>query len=293
MFPNGPRALLLALLDTLQTTLSRSSGGARSNEDALAILLPFVGRLACITPGDISAHTKKGGICVFRGWEDDFAAYLSRLEATLIARAMRAKCKDHIITLGDATTYSFPHKRFRSIMTSPPYPNHRDFASMFSPENCFLQILAELGQFALSTDPHAIVGSNFVAGKTPARSVSRTAHKFFVQLSSLKRSKRAQYDDDVYYVPYLQQYFADLEALFENVETALANRAQGYIIVVNNTHRGLTIPVAQFVAERWRHLGFQVAFAREVESFHVGSKNPRAKGSRAKHKEYAIRIART
>jgi hypothetical protein len=64
----------------------------------------------------------------------------------------------------------------------------------------------------------------------------------------------------------------------------------GFVVVVNNTYRGLKIPVAQVVQDIWNTLGYEASIKEENEQFHVGTKNPRAKGVRAKHIEYIVQV---
>ena len=108
----------------------------------------------------------------------------------------------------------------------------------------------------------------------------------------LKRMKQATYDDEVYYFPYLREYFAALESAYANVSKAAASDFLGYIVVVNNTHRGVVVPVAEAIVDIWRELGFSSRIERAEESFHLGTKNPRAKGIRARHTEYVVEVRR-
>jgi hypothetical protein len=163
---------------------------------------------------------------------------------------------------------------------------------MFGPENAFLTWLGGSLNISLDSVPHGIIGSNFVAGKDIAEPVAPAARTFLAAAQSLRRHSRARYDDDIYYLPYFRAYFTDLESAFRNVASALALRCRGYIIVVDNTHRGIVIPVAAAVIDTWRALGFQADVERSEETFHIGTKNPRARGLRAKHTQYVIRISR-
>jgi hypothetical protein len=262
---------------------------------ALAILIPFAGRLSCTAPGDLFAHAKRGGVCIYTGWHDDLALYLEELDTLLTAIDGEATERAHSIHLGDARSFAFPVGHFSAMLTSPPYPNHRDFASMFGPENALLRRLSGRVVPMDWAESRNIIGSNFVAGQPtgpPNSPTAKSTRAFFDSLGSLKRTKGAVYDDDVYYVPYFSRYFSDLERAYSNVVTALAATCEAYIVVVNNTHRGLIVPVAECVMDIWRRLGFQVNIETAEEAFHIGSKNPRARGVRSKHIEYVIRVAR-
>ena len=51
--------------------------------------------------------------------------------------AGRTASLDHTIIYGDARTVALPKGRFGGMLTSPLYPNHRDFATMFGPNARF------------------------------------------------------------------------------------------------------------------------------------------------------------
>jgi hypothetical protein len=253
-FPEESQQMLLALLDLCKASIDAcfdmSKNQAENPEDlAFALALPFVGRFSCSTPGDISTHTKLGGMCVYHDWEDDFHAYLRALSHRLEVITEHAVSLDHTIIYGDTRTLALPRERFGGMLTSPPYPNHRDFASMFRPERAFLNWLdAERGVPSRQTSEH-IIGSNLVAGR-PERSVRAKAAKNFIEaISNLKRAKQAIYDDDKYYIPYFINYFADLEDSFGNVSSSLQSSFEGYLIVVNNTHRNILVPVSEVSLE--------------------------------------------
>jgi hypothetical protein len=292
-FPAEAQTVLLELFEVVQQAVNREFGTLTSNvESAVALLLPFVGRLACTAPGDTSVHAKRGGICVLRGWPDDFRAYLECVAAFLCDVRRKSAATDHVIQLGDARTFKFPRGRFRAMVTSPPYPNSRNFATLFRPENSFLTFLQTRGLIDLNVDVASIIGStkthpdNRTFPQTPA------ALAFLKNAAAVKRTRAASYDDEVYYFPYFRQYFADLESAFDNIARALNRHATGYIVVVNNTHRGLIVPVVDVVLQKWKSLNFAAAVATETETFHLGTKNPRARGFRARHTEYVVRINR-
>jgi len=96
----------------------------------------------------------------------------------------------------------------------------------------------------------------------------------------------------VYYLPYLRKYFIAIEKAYENVARFAAKSFVGFIVVVDNTHRGVVIPVGAIVVEIWKELGFQATIHSSKEVFHVGAKNPRAKGIRAKHQEIVVWVWR-
>lgn len=259
----------------------------------LALLLPFAGRLSCSVPGDISTHTKIGGMCVLLGWEKDYEAYLRAIHTRFEHIANTAVNRNHKLVYGDARIYKFPKQRFRAMITSPPYPNHRDFTSMFAPEHALLHELRINGDWAPRQFSEHIIGSNFVSNRPKTLPKSKMALRFLNDIKRLERNKTATYDDEVYYIPYFENYFIDLEKAYKNVSSACASSDfEGYIVVVNNTHRNLVIPVSEVVLEIWIRLGFKATVFASNELFHIGTKNPRARGLRAKHMEYIIKVWR-
>lgn len=260
---------------------------------ALALLMPFVGRISCTSPADVSTHTKQGGTCVLLGLQEDFSLYLAALQDRLARVRNSHKPSQHDVQLGDARTVSFGRKKFRAMLTSPPYPNHRDFTTILLPENEFLFSVARSRGYPIPFSRHDIIGSNFVKGRQQEFVVhSDVAAKFIADAQAIRRTVRAKYDDDTYYIPYFSKYFSALEAAYKNVARALDVQCEGYITVVNNTHRGIVIPVSEVVQDIWRGIGFQAEVFESKEFSHVGAKNPRAKGVRARHTEYVVRIWR-
>lgn len=263
-----------------------------ANHATLAQIIPFVGRLSSSVPGNISTFTKPGGLCVYTGWEDDFNSYLLALVSRLDENLSCHSVSRHELHLGDARAFSFPTKRFRAMVTSPPYPNRMDFSSMFKPEYAFLMRLIEQGSIQIDLAPERIIGSAFVSQKASRKPTSSAAVDFLERVARLKLSSGAAYDDKVYYAPYFSSYFADLEAAYGNIASSVADEFEGYIVVVNNTHRGVVVPVAEAIVEIWRSLGFEAEIFDSNETFHIGTKNPRSRGIRARHTEYVIKVAR-
>lgn len=281
--------VLKRLQQILQACAQKELTAKLAADLSLAILLPFCGRLSCWSRGDISTRDKRGGICVFEGWAQSWSAYLRfLLEHVLIIPETDAP-KQRVI-LGDARTVALGHERFRSMLTSPPYPNHRDFVTMFAPEN---ELLVSLDAERFRRYRDAVIGSNFVRGKPIVEPTSDVVRAFLSAAAAAPRSQRAKSDDRSYYFPYLHQYFSGLESAYANISTYLSPEGfLGYLIVSNNTHRGLVVPVAEFLTETWRRLGFDATIESAVERHHVGTKNPRARGLRARHVEYVVRVSR-
>lgn len=292
LFPQLSLDILVSLLTQNKEIIKQNLDSKDKNieELALSLLLPFSGRLSCITKGEISTHVKRGGIVVLRGWHDDYNLYLQALRNHLINRSNKSRSLDHVVKHGDARTFDFPKGKFDGLFTSPPYPNHQDFVTMFSPEQELLKTLGINSNIALRKTPNDIIGSNFVSGKPNLSPHSVTASNFIKAINSLKRSKASKYDDEKYYIPYFQQYFVDLEKAYQNISTSFIKGFEGYIIVVNNTHRSLVVPISDFIIEVWREMGFNAEVDEANELFHIGTKNPRARGIRARHTKYVIKV---
>ena len=292
-FPPESQILLQQLLRLTRKAVKKCFGTNDETESvALALLLPFVGRLSCSVPGDISTHTKMGGICVYYGWEHDYEVYLQAIQHRLRKILQNSLTTTHSILHADARTFKFPKNRFAAMITSPPYPNHRDFISMFAPEHAYLAIVGAIGILNSNKSVSHIIGSNFVSNRPARLPETQSAKRFLQAIKKLKRDSNAIYDDEVYYIPYFENYFADLEAMYRNVSLSLKDKFEGYIIVVDNTHRNLIVPVSNVVREIWKGLGFKTSLFDSKELFHIGTKNPRARGLRAKHMEHVIKIWR-
>jgi hypothetical protein len=263
---------------------------------SLAVLLPFSGRLATCVQGNVVTHVKRGGFCVYRGWRDDFVTYLEALREEL-AVARESRSRKHTIRLGDACRIDLGQRRFAAMLTSPPYPNGRDYAKVFAPENDLLRRLSEMKLISKRcTLTGRLIGSSDVSedGTLPdAQTVhSKAANNFLRFIRQYDKTATAAYDNEVYYYPYFRNYFAGLERAYENIANFLAKDFLGYLIVTNNTARKRIIPVANFLLETWRRLGFQARIVDTLEVSHVGGINPRVKGLSARHAEYIVEVSR-
>lgn len=300
-FPDESKRILLRLF-VLCCQVADDIGlkGRNAKEIPLAFLLPFVGRLSASSPGNMPTHVKLGGMCVYKGWREDFTSYIKVLTEMLKENSLVYKRRRHNVFLGDCRTIKLPKKRFSAMITSPPYPNSRDYSNMFAPENVFLTWLWENKKISKNMISERLIGSVCVSEKTglykrkPEDVKSLSARKFLKAIENFKGTKKAMYDNKVYYIPYFSNYFVDLERAYENVAGALKSNFEGYIIAVNNTARNQIIPVAESIVEIWRGLGFKSKFVKGLtrEVFHTGGVNPRARGFKAKHTEYIIRIWR-
>jgi len=294
-FPKPSRRILKELYHRILRSTVDTFGESKENqENSLSMLLPFVSRLSCFVAGANSAHTKEGGICVYWGWEEDFELYLSCIRKNLIELSSQPAGKKHFIFHGDARSVVLPKNRFSAMLTSPPYPNHRDFSSIFILEIGFLEWFSlEIGlPYFNKLSPTNIIGSNFVSGKKIIKSELAVVRKFIKSIVTLKQKKQAEYDDKIYYIPYLEMYFSDLQKAYRNISISLKNDFIGFIVVVNNTHRKRIVPVAESIIEMWQTLKFKAEIFDQYEQHHVGTMNPSAKGVSAKHTLYVIKVSK-
>jgi hypothetical protein len=279
---------------------SLSLKGRARTELPLALLLPFVGRLAACVQGNVVTHIKQGGLCVYEGWRDDFSNYISFLRGKLIHKREKNKTLNHKSLFANCMSVKLPRQKFPAMITSPPYPNSRDYAAMFGPENAFLDFLNSKDIIKGFTIRQRLIGCPCVSEKDgsqkkyPNDVKSPTARSFLEGIAEFKGSKGAMYDEHVYYLPSFAKYFYELEAAYENLAPSLSKNFEGYIIVVNNTHRKQIIPVAKSVIDIWRRLGFKAEIDDEYtrELPHVGGINPKVKGLAARHMEYTIKVFR-
>ena len=292
-FTEESKQILRGIFGLIRSNLNKDCGiKSKVEELSLSLLIPFVGRLSCSVPGNNSTQIKQGGVCVYKDWENDYTDYLCALHAYLNDIWGGSKSNSHVVQLGDCRTIRLPEKRFSAMITSPPYPNHRDYFTMFAPENNFLDWMNSenvIGKYRLHD---FVIGSNSVSGRPIPAVRSKAARRFLRALEEFRGSARAINDNRVYYVPYFTHYFHELEQSYYNIAISLRRDFEGYIIAVDNTARNMVIPVSESIIEIWENMGFKTEIIQEKEKFHLGTKNPRARGFKAKHREYTIRIWR-
>ena len=287
----------LGLLDGLMQ-LTRSSLEPRLNASvistdimAAALIVPFCGRLSCCTESDNNpTWVKKGGVVVYDKWECDFREYLTSLRSLLVKSASIATLGiTHKIILGDCRLIDFRRMQVRAMITSPPYPNRSDYFKMLEPEMRYCSHL-DLPGLAVAS-PTQCIGSTKVKGTTYKPYPLKVAKAFLDYVStSVSKSRKGSAANATYYYPSFANYFGGLYDAYANVSQAAAPGFRGYIVVRNNHFRNREIPVAQAVIEIWQDLGFNAKIINEIEVFHTGTKNPRAKGTKAKQSEFLIEI---
>jgi len=289
----------LGLLDDLvQLTRSslepkRTSSVIKTDIMAAALMIPFCGRLSCCTESDNNpTWVKKGGIVVYGKWEHDFREYLTSLRSFLVKNASTAILGiTHKIILGDCRLIDFSKMQVRAMITSPPYPNRSDYFKMFEPEIYYCSHL-NLPDLTIAS-PTQYIGSTKVKGTIHKPYPLKVAKAFLDYVpTSVSKSKKKAAANATYYYPSYANYFSGLYDAYANVSRAAAPGFRGYIIVRNNHFRNIEIPVAQTVIEIWQNFGFNAKIINQIEVFHTGTKNPRARGTKAKQLEFTIEISK-
>lgn len=260
---------------------------------ALALLLPFSGRFSSSLEDNNPTHVKPGGMCVFREWDTDFDAYLTALQFRLqLISDSTISESHHFIGYGDARVEKFDAMKFGAMLTSPPYPNRSDYYDMFAPENDFVRRIHQLIKLPFKIVDSPLLGTVRVKGTIEQEITSRVANEFLESIKLDTRQRIAANADERYYFPYFRNYFIGLELAYKNIAKSFNRRFLGYITIVNNTHRGVVIPMEKIICDIWIGLGFSATLVGEHERFHFGTMNPRARGIRARHKHYIIKLER-
>jgi len=258
---------------------------------AAALIVPFCGRMSCYTESENNpTWVKQGGIVIYKDWECDYNEYLIALRSLLNGNTnVSSRQVAHRVILGDCRLIDFNHAGLRALLTSPPYPNRTDYFSMFEPEVFFCSHL-NIPDLIIAPSTQYL-GSTVVKGTTQKRDSLTVVDEFlnYVQSSKSKR-KVGRSDNITYYYPYFANYFHGLHDAYANVSHATAPDFRGYIIIQNNHFRDREVPVAQAVTEIWHALGFKVNTVDQTEVFHMGTKNPRARGIKAKQSLYTLEI---
>jgi hypothetical protein len=265
-----------------------------------AFLLPFSGRLSSSIKGNVAINVTKGGMCPYNGWKDDFKKYIYRLSSVLEENMKSCRNAFQNVLLADARDCDLKEKKFAAMLTSPPYPNTKDYTKMFAPENALIQLFEDWSFLPMTKKSRRSIGASDVSSENGhvQRTIddisSESAINFLQYIKSYNKTKRAVSDNRTYYIPYFCNYFSDIEKAYENISQTLTNDFIGYIVVVNNTARKKVIPVAEFVCETWKRIGFSAEIDNQfsTELSHVGGLNPGVKGLSARHMEYTIKITR-
>lgn len=255
-------------------------------ELAITILLPFVARFANYQKNDTSfTHFKQGGLCSFDGWEKDFYEYIDEL----INCIMRSTFSNdsHTNILGDISEVDLKLK-FSCFVTSPPYPNYRDYSKIFKIENWILNNV--LNDHSANFDK--MIGSDVVKGKEYGDINSETANKFLKELidKSKKLTKKARKDIEVYYYPYFALYFYNIQEAYKKVDLMMEKNSLGYIVINNNITRDIEVPVGKSICDYFKNMGYEFSVIDESEISHLGNLRKKAKRINSRHVRQIVKV---
>jgi hypothetical protein len=260
---------------------------AKEKEASISIILPFVSRFANYQRSVTNiTHFKQGGFCSFVGWENDFKEYLVGLNELLCKT--KENELEHISKQSNLFEFEPEDRKFGFFVTSPPYPNYRDYSKLFKIENWILDNLFNSNK----TDFNQMIGSNNVSGKKYGVIESQTANKFLNELleKSKKLTKKSRYDVEVYYHPYFSLYFHDIQEAYKKLNTMLTNKAIGYIVVNDNITRDISVPVGKSICEVFSSMGFDTENYDEKQISHYGNIGKSAKRINSRHTRHILKV---
>lgn len=261
----------------------------KDQDVVISVLLPFVSRFATYQHDDHNlTSVTAGGFALLSGWEKDFKDYLQLVETLLNEEYVQQKEHNHQQILSDWMSVSLKES-FKFFVTSPPYPNYRDYAKIFSIENYVLgQILHK------DYDYKNMIGSNVVKNKSFGEIDSVVANRFFEKLyeKSLKLKAKSRNDIKVYYLPYFKLYFYNIQEAYRKLANSLTKDAVGYIVANDNITRDIPIPVGEFICEVFQNLGFHAEDIETSQVHHMGNINHNAKRINALHVHHIIKVWR-
>jgi len=256
-------------------------------ETTISIILPFVSRFANYQRSVTNiTHFKQGGFCSFIGWEIDFEEYLVGLKE-LLSKTEENEL-EHINKQSNIFEFEPEDNKFDFFVTSPPYPNYRDYSKLFKMENWILDNLFNLNK----TDFNQMIGSNNVSGKKYGLIESETAKKFLNELleKSKKLAKKSRYDVEVYYHPYFSLYFYDMQEAYKKLNTMLTDKAIGYIVVNDNITRDISVPVGKSICDIFSSIGFETENYDEKQISHYGNIGKSAKRINSRHTRHILKV---
>lgn len=261
------------------------------NEDkelSIAIILPFVSRFAHYQRSSTNiTHFKEGGLCSYANWIFDFVKYLKSLNTLLEEESKQYLESKHTNILSDIMEVRLDDK-FQYFVTSPPYPNYRDYSMLFRIENWVLDNIIEKKTYNFQR----MIGSNIVSGKSYGKIESAVVNAFLSELleKAKKLSKKAQNDIRVYYYPYFCQYFYNIQESFKKVDSLLSPKAMGYIVVNDNITRDILIPVGASICDVFTSMGYQTKEINTSQISHYGNIGKTAKRINSHHVRHIIKV---
>ena len=258
-------------------------------ELTIAFLLPFVSRFANYRRENHQQRTNIthfviGGFCSFEGWQVDFKNYLSSVSSLL--NSLEFLADDHTIELNNIN--NIEEGSFSFFVTSPPYPNYRDYSKIFIIENWFLEHVLKKNVTNFSN----MIGSSTVKKKVIGEIKSRSAQEFLNQLleKAQKLPLKQRHDIERYYHKYFSIYFYSIQEAYENINKVLGQDALGYIVVNDNITRDILIPVAKSVRDNFEMMDFNVETIEESQISHYGNIAPSAKRINSRHTRHILKI---
>lgn len=257
-----------------------------NKELTISLLLPFVARFANYQKNDTNfTHFKHGGLCSFDGWEKDYFEYLDELENRILKSEFQNK--DHTNILSDVSDINIETK-FNCFVTSPPYPNYRDYSKIFKIENWVLNNI--LNDHPTGFDK--MIGSDVIKGKEYGEINSDFANKFLKELfdKSQKLTKKTRRDIEVYYYPYFALYFYNIQEAYKRVDSMMGKDAVGYIVVNNNITRDIEVPVGKSICDFFKNMGYDFSIINEAEISHLGNLRKKAKRINSKHVRQIVKV---
>lgn len=257
-------------------------------ELSIAIFLPFVSRFAHYQRSSTNiTHFKEGGLCSYVNWKLDFVKYLESLSCLLKEEIKQYTELIHTNILSDIMNVSLDNK-YSYFVTSPPYPNYRDYSKLFRIENWVLDNIINKNQY----DFQRMIGSNNVSGKSYGEIEYPIANTFLLELldKAKKMPKKSKSDILIYYHPYFCQYFYNIQEAYKKIDTLLTEKAMGYIVVNDNITRDIPIPVGASICDIFASMGYQT---EEIDTSHVshyGNIGKAAKRINSHHIRHILKV---
>lgn len=262
-----------------------------NNENAeltISVLLPFVSRFANYQRSSTNiTHFKEGGLCSYTNWQSDFIAYLEELSRRLLENFTLYREIEHHNILSDIMNVELTNK-FAYFVTSPPYPNYRDYSKLFRIENWVLDNII----YKKATNFERMIGSNNVSGKSYGEIYSLSANKFLFELleKSKKLQKKSKRDIEVYYHPYFCQYFYNIQEAYKKLDSMLSSKVMGYIVVNDNITRDISIPVGASICDIFSSLGYNTEDFNTSQISHYGNIGKAAKRINSHHTRHILKV---
>lgn len=253
----------------------------------ISLLLPFVARFANYQRSSTNlTHFIEGGLCSFIGWKEDFFEYLTFLKKRIIETNLIES--QHINHLSNIIDFVGNINKFDFLVTSPPYPNYRDYSKLFKIENWILK--NQLSEHV--ADFQQMIGSNNIKGKKYGRIHSPHANAFLKLLldKSTKLSAKQRSDIEVYYHPYFALYFYSIQEAYIKIASCLSSNAIGYIVVNDNITRDIQIPVGKVLCDIFEAMGFESLNFDETQISHFGNIGKSAKRINSQHTRHILKV---